>query len=116
MARGQYLSEAEHLYVVIGIGVGWKKERSKAQKPHGGVFKALWTCTIAEEQEEKCQPNNNCIWTPFKGSIAVSLPPKSSFPVKTAVLWGVTPVLLTKASKRAKDLYESTFQVLQSFS
>lgn len=62
------------------------------------MFKALWACIIALEQEEKLQ-SNNCIWTVFKGSIATSLPPQSSFLVKTAVLWEVTSVLLTKASK-----------------
>ena len=79
-------------------------------------MKALWTCVIALEQEEKCQSNNNCIWTTFKGSIAALLPPKSSFLVNAAMLWEVTFVLLTKASKWAKGLYESAFEVLQSFS
>lgn len=79
------------------------------------MFKALQTCIIALEQKEKLQ-SNNCIWTTFKGSIAASLPPKSNFLVKTAVLWEVTFVLLTKASKWAKGLYESGFKVLQRFS
>lgn len=80
------------------------------------MFKALRTCIITEEQEEKCQPNNNCIWKTFKGNVAVSLPPRSSFLVKAAVLWEVTFVLLTKASKWAKGLYASAFKALQSFS
>lgn len=109
-ARGQYPSEVEHLYIFIGVGVGCRKERSKAQMPHERVFKALWTCIIALEQEEKRRPNNNCIWKTFKGSITVSLPPKSSFLVKTAVLWEVAFVLLTKASKWAKGIYESALK------
>lgn len=116
MARGQYPSEAEHLYIFIGSVVSWRKEGSKAQKPHGGVFKVLWTCTVTQDQEEKYQPNINCVWTRFKGSVVVSLPPKSSVPGKAAVLWEVTLVLLTKASTWAKGLYESTFKALQSFS
>lgn len=102
MARGWYPSEAENLYIFVGIGVGWRKERSKAQEPHGGVFKALWTCVITQEQEEKSQPNSNCTWTTFKDSVAVLLPRKSSFPVKAAVLWEVPFVLMTKAEDGQK--------------
>lgn len=50
------------------------------------MLEALWTCKITQEQEDKHQPNNNSfIWAEFKGSMAVSLPPRSSFSVQTAV-------------------------------
>jgi len=49
------------------------------------VLEALWACRITWEREEKHQPNNNFTWAEFKGSVAVSLPPRSSFSVQTAV-------------------------------
>lgn len=123
MARGQY-----HLkwnifafsQVLLWVGGKW----SKAEKPHG-VFKALWTWIIALEQEEKLQ-SNNCIWTTFKGSIAASLPTKSTSWRDCSALgkWLLycwprhqngQKVFMNQVSKYCRDLAEQTPKILSSW-